>query len=372
MFTLIKFELKKILDKKIVLFGIIAVLFLTIQCSVSASYNITSSQYTEDGNNYLYGSEAIAKNQEVIKKYSGKFTDETVKQIINDYGLQKNIDERKSGDNNSYEIFNRPSYIYNSATSLVMNKFVDGNGNIASVNDITSRPEKLYLEYSDSYLEFMMDFSTMCVIFAFFTIICIAPVFNQEYSTHSDSIILSSRYGKNKAVYAKVIAAIVFVTISFAVMVSLIFGLEVLSYGLSGANASSDLVGLATKGALTIKDTTILTISFGFVGVLLVTMITLVLSSITNSFTTLIISALIYIIPVILASQADLSLQKVLTFFPGVFIGKGTLLGLQNITSYNLFNLQIDVVNMVMTVAMISSIIFGFLGYNFFKRHQVQ
>lgn len=371
MAALIKFELKKILDKKLVLFGIIAVLFLTIQCSISASYNISSNQYSEDGINYVYGKEAIAKNQDLIKKYSGKFTDETVQQIIKDYDLQKNIDERKNG-NSGYEIYNAPSYIYNSATSLVMNKLVDSNGDVVSVNDITVNPEKLYLEYSETYLEFMMDYGTMIVIFAFFTIIAIAPVFNQEYISHSDSIILSSRYGKNKAIYAKILAAFIFVTGTFIIMITLIFGLEVLNYGLSGAKASSDLISFATKDSLTMLDITLLTILFGYIGILLVMMITLILSSVTNSFTTLIISALIYMVPVILVAQGDLNLQKLLIFFPGVFVGSGTLLGLQNITAYNLFNINLDVVNTVILVAICSSIILGYLGYRNFKEHQIQ
>ncbi|MFQ8706452.1 MAG: hypothetical protein ACLR9T_10340 [Thomasclavelia sp.] len=40
--------------------------------------------------------------------------------MIKDFDLQKNIDKRKNGEIKGYEIYNKPSYIYNSSTVLVM------------------------------------------------------------------------------------------------------------------------------------------------------------------------------------------------------------------------------------------------------------
>lgn len=371
MITLVKFELKKLLDKKIAVFAVLAILFLTIQSGLSFSYSVSSSQYSVDGINYIYGHEAVEKNQKLIEKYAGNFSDNTVQQIIDDFDLQKNIDKRKNGEINGYEIFNKPSYIYNSATALVMDKFVDGNGNIASVSEITNNPDKLFLEYSETYKEFMMDLGTMSSIFVIFTIICIAPVFNQEYSSCCDSIILSSKYGKNKAVIAKLLASFIFITLFFFIMIVILFNLEIMNFGMSGANASVDLMSFMTKNSLTMLTTALLSVLFVYIGVMFIMMITMILSSFVNSFTTLIIAMLIYIVPVIIASNADIFLTKLLMFLPGVFIGNGTLLGMQNIDYYNLFNLSLDVPATVMIVACISCIVLGWVSYLNFKNHQV-
>lgn len=45
---------------------------------------------------------------------------------------------------------------------------------------------------------------------AFIIAICLAPLFSNEYASHMDALILSSRYGKNKAIAAKLLTGVTF------------------------------------------------------------------------------------------------------------------------------------------------------------------
>lgn len=73
-------------------------------------------------------------------------------------------------------------------------------------------------------------------ILAFVIAICLAPIFSLEYSSHMDSLILSSRFGKNKVIQAKLITGISFALL-FTLLLFGIFFLEIKGvYGLSGWN----------------------------------------------------------------------------------------------------------------------------------------
>ncbi len=69
---------------------------------------------------------------------------------------------------------------------------------------------------------------------AFAIAICLAPMFAGEYTSNMDSLVLSSRFGKNKLIWAKLITGV-----SFSVLCAIfIFGISILEigniYGLSG------------------------------------------------------------------------------------------------------------------------------------------
>lgn len=73
-------------------------------------------------------------------------------------------------------------------------------------------------------------------ILAFVIAICLAPIFSFEYGSHMDALILSSRFGKSKAIQAKLITGISFALL-LTLLLSGLFFLEIgVIYGLSGWN----------------------------------------------------------------------------------------------------------------------------------------
>ncbi len=74
------------------------------------------------------------------------------------------------------------------------------------------------------------------IFLAFAVAIILAPVFAGEHTSRMDALALSSRYGKNKLIWAKLLAGISF-TVFAALGFSVIFLLEIQAvYGLSGWN----------------------------------------------------------------------------------------------------------------------------------------
>lgn len=69
---------------------------------------------------------------------------------------------------------------------------------------------------------------SMGLILVFVAAVCIAPLFAGEYTSGMDQMILTARYGKNKAIQAKLLTGI-----SFALMLTLsVFGLTLLEIGI--------------------------------------------------------------------------------------------------------------------------------------------
>ncbi len=85
----------------------------------------------------------------------------------------------------------------------------------------------------DSYFQILAsDF----ILLAFAAAVILAPMFAGEYTSHMDGLVLSSRYGKNKLIYAKLLTGISFAFFS-SVILSGILLLEIQAiYGLGDWN----------------------------------------------------------------------------------------------------------------------------------------
>ena len=72
--------------------------------------------------------------------------------------------------------------------------------------------------YSEGYTRFFSILYTTGVIAAFVMAVCVAPMFAGEYTSGADQLILSSKFGKNRAIGAKLLAGF-----SLAGLLSLFF-----------------------------------------------------------------------------------------------------------------------------------------------------
>lgn len=75
-------------------------------------------------------------------------------------------------------------------------------------------------QYNDGYARFFSHMYTCGILLCFIIAICLSPIFSGEYSSDMDSLIRSSRYGKNKIILAKI-----FTGLSFTVLLSLVLSL---------------------------------------------------------------------------------------------------------------------------------------------------
>jgi len=140
------------------------------------------------------------------------------------------------------------------------------------------------------------------IFFIFGISICIAPIFSGEYSNKMDSLILSTKYGKQAEIWAKLIMAFSFTFFVSVIYLLIQLAVVLMIYGTSGANNPIQLI-LKLKNVVYPLDNVELTIIYIVCVVcatLLSTAITCVLSSkMKTSFSAIIISFMLTIIPVL-------------------------------------------------------------------------
>lgn len=155
-----------------------------------------------------------------------------------------------------------------------------------------------YFAYAEGYISFIRLLSTGGVFIALAIAICLAPMFSGEYTGRTDQLILSSRYGKNKLICAKLFAGLSF-AIVVAVATSLISLFTLLcAYGFDGAKANIQLFIPFSPFSLTMFQTAFCLIGITVMAILFISMLTLLLSSLLKApFGTIIITTLVLFVP---------------------------------------------------------------------------
>lgn len=258
--TLVKFELKKLLSKKMNIIVIIVCLFLIILLFSMTGKDFTTTD--KNGNSYK-GTQAIDIRKEQIKEISGNLTNKRIVEEIQK--LQELRNDENNLVTNSYGELDFSPKIYNEYLNNRLNLLTNINRVYADYNAsyITelfninldeqkdfyetrqqrieeklnqnyngktySNQEKQYwLEKSknietpfeyDFYYGYSNLYSTyeMLIIGIIAICICLAPVFDGEYQSGTDKILLTTKYGKSKGITAKIIASYIFATVVFTI-----------------------------------------------------------------------------------------------------------------------------------------------------------
>ncbi|MFJ5714511.1 ABC transporter permease subunit [Neobacillus sp. NPDC093127] len=105
--------------------------------------------------------------------------------------------------------------------------------------DMLSRIDTSYFYYPKGPAIMLdMIYTFGFVITAFMTIIGIGPIFSKEYSSGMDQFLLSSKYGRSKAVTAKILASLMFILSVIAVWSLYSVARSAYSFGLHGWKSS--------------------------------------------------------------------------------------------------------------------------------------
>ena len=221
---LIRLELRKIFSKRFTLLALAAGLLLSAFLAFSTYQNKYASVVAgKEGT----GRTAVEIDKAIAARYSGTLTDEKVQQMISEI-------VPKSGENGLNAI-----YLYqNTIQSAVSARFSDiyGNWNGLRVSDVFG-DENIKIGYVDGWLSTSQNMTRVLVIFSFFIIVMIAPVFCGEYNG-VDNIILSSKYGRTKCAAAKVIAGIMAALITTAIVLAVNLLMGFVFYGSEGLDCS--------------------------------------------------------------------------------------------------------------------------------------
>ncbi|WMJ89952.1 hypothetical protein [Anaerocolumna sp. MB42-C2] len=154
---------------------------------------------------------------------------------------------------------------------------------LLKMNEKVKNPFTFY--YTDGYHSIMTRMYTIGIILFFTIIICLAPVFANEYYERTDQLLLTTRYGKNKGILAKLSAGISFgIGICFVILLTQIVP-TLLIYGTDGWNAQIQIINATTAYHFNVLQSVLILCGMTVTASILISCISLYLSAkLKNSF----------------------------------------------------------------------------------------
>ncbi|MNO25693.1 ABC-2 family transporter protein [compost metagenome] len=408
---LTRFELKKIIRRKSFYASILIVVCTAIFLSVVL---ITNARITGKDGQFLHGIPAIHLEQNYNRELAGLLTVDKLKNTIERHQSlmrdPKNLDGngemtiKANGtfDVKDYQIHSLISYAFSPIGGYDF--YIIDKMNPSDVNEFYQKrigkvQEYLNTEYSygdysqeekayfkkmneDISIPFQLDYVTgwknvfenlpnLFLIIAFVIAVCLAPVFANEYQRRTDSIILSTRYGSNKLIIAKLKASFLvsagFIILGLAIYTLLLLGI----FGFDGDNASVQIIDFFAPVSFTVFQTYLWAIFIGSMACLLIGAVTLWLSSrLSSSFPVMITMGIVLIGPLLIPeSKSSRFLNYVMDLLPANMFD-----AFNKITNYRLFHIFGQLIPEYQVLAVFPIIIIALVlpfAYWAFKTHQV-
>lgn len=133
-------------------------------------------------------------------------------------------------------------------------------------------------QYAGGYEKIMENVYTWIVIAVLMIAICFSKIFSMEHSQKTNSLILSSRFGRESLYYAKIVAGIT----SSLILGAVIFGLGALVifgiWGVDGGNGAVQMFIPFCSETMSMKEAVLICLWTLFTGIVLSVVFTMVLS----------------------------------------------------------------------------------------------
>ncbi len=228
----------------------------------------------------------------------------------------------------------------------------------------------LEYSYTKAYSRFISLEYTNGLFTLFAVAICTAGIFAGEYSSKVDALMLASKYGKNKVIYAKLLTGF-----SFAVIVALLFlgsaFVELgIAHGFDGANAAVQVKYLLLSYPLTMGQVVALLIAFGAIAACIVAGVTMLCSAkMKTNFSTLIVTSVLIFGTVFLNVPYRFRVLRMLvSLLPGNIVTNGSALSSQLLRIGKQYFVTYQYAPVIYAVALGILSWFTFRG---FKKHQI-
>lgn len=347
MLNLIKNECYKMISKPIVLVSL--VLFF--------GFNIL--MFFCWGFNYG-GKEDIDKNAAYTAQFQGHFTDEKMQTIYQDFLKEPEVAKEYYKGHSTYDTINSCFINKNDGFLMTLEQTFSTNYE-SNVKD--------NLVFADTTgPSLLINVLTKIYMFiGFILIIAISPIFSDEYTLGMDALILTSRYGKNKVITAKLTASFLFTLLvtGGTILIQTIGFLTL--YGTSGFQGSvqmnplklmSDVPYLMTFSQAMIQ----MTLVWLFTALFTTLTCTLLSAVCRTSFLSLIGGLVVYILP--LVASPFLSKAKVPVEIWCIFPF--------NASTTTIFTISKNYYLIVILFCVVSCIIMAVGSHVAFKNHQVR
>ncbi|KEH90975.1 membrane protein [Clostridium novyi A str. BKT29909] len=409
--TLIKYELRKIFKTRSTKVSLIVILLL-MACSVVS--NIKHRLYVDEMGNEIHGLKAIELKREQVTKHAGYLSEDKLTNIFNDY--QKINKDSKSYKPNSKwlkdEVFGK--YIMNKDEILDLirqdfsyadkyNYDIDSLSNkdiksfykrrdtkikeilnkkyshgsysesekkyVCAINNKISKP--FYFDYSDGWEGIFRELFHIILISIIFVIcIWVAPIFALEYETGADSIILSTRYGKNKLIIAKILAVFLCTTFVYFGLVLIFTVCMLWIYGIHGWNASLQVIFIKSVYPFSVLEGYLLGVALGYLVALAFSSFIMVLSSKIKTSSIMVISGLLIFIPIFFQrNKENLVLNRFTNLFPGNAVN--AFRNFSSCDTYAFKNLVLLAPQLTAILSVIGICIFVPIAFYNFRNHEV-
>ncbi|VWL91703.1 ABC-2 family transporter protein [Collinsella intestinalis] len=163
----------------------------------------------------------------------------------------------------------------------------------------------------------ILDCTAFLVFAIFAACVTVTPLFASEYREGTDAVLLSSLKGRGRLVAAKLAAAALYATALFAAGAAIVCGVSLAFYGAGGADLAIQNYALASPYNLTMAQATALYIGIFYLVMLGMLALTLALSASTPSTLAIIVTDVVVLFVTGLLPSAGVGvLRHILTLFP--------------------------------------------------------
>lgn len=308
---LVREELYKICSRRIVKISFAAVLagiglfFMMIgpwdeRCSIGAG--MSREDYS--------GFAAIAKDKELAAEFEGVLTDEVVSEMAEKCFFQEYSEKGFATNRNYVNTF----FTDNGLTDAVSRgeQRVQATRTIplesTAMGSLTG--ESVYFTYIRGWQVLKNLFSVGALMMGVLIIIGLSPVFSEEYSLKTVSILLTTAHGKKKDIWAKLAAGVVFFAGVFGICTGFMILLCGCCYGFKGLECFAGMLDgswwlstewMASASYISIGRFFVRYFLVAFSGLLLLTVFMSFASAISRqNFTALILGLIFFLLPILL------------------------------------------------------------------------
>ena len=335
--TLVGFEYRKILGKRSVKIALLLMFFL----SVFSIWGTLMGSYYIEGEIFESNAEAMKKDRAYARELSGRILDDELlleaadayQTIPDSAAVYQSTEEYQKNARKYSSIYSLARQVYDTPNArfgapemgtldparaeqfyeireLCMSRQIENapiskNAKEVMIQYSAKVKEPWIFSYSDGYTRFMTIMATSGVMAAFVMAICLAPLFAGEYSSRTDQLLLSARYGKGKLIKAKF-----FTGFSMTGIVTLLVTLQsyiqsMLTFGFDGGNANVQIYDALFPYPLTLKQAALLQSICVFFACMCMSALTMFFSSgMKSAFGVIILSVLFLCVPMFVKVSA--------------------------------------------------------------------
>ncbi|WP_373600312.1 ABC transporter permease [Paraclostridium bifermentans] len=367
MIDLIKFEIYKIFSRKIVLVLILASVIISIMPTINEytevkEKDLSYSRIKEIGKDY--------EGQVITRKQMDEF-EKNGRDIRTRYNKGEKISDAEKIPTffmidyhinlNPDYVINGSKYKYKGIEKEIDRMEKDGETNtyeyknIKYVKDLIDKREapKYYFKFG---WEQATEFVKTPIFIAILIIVSVSTIFSNDYQSNTIPIVLSSKNGKKKLTWAKVIAGLTFSTTTFLI----INGIQVLILALhkfDGWDVPLNFFFMYERTPYNINISTfyILGLLVSFIGVILFTLIVMLISLISkNNLTAFAISIAALLGPEFISKVMPTYTSSRIFREMNIYNLMRPIATFGDISTYNIFSNPTLYLNILLTIGVIS------------------